>query len=94
MTMVRDVNVRFSSVRDQGETKMGVKELECQPMGRSDDAVCRAHPPPIATEKTPRRKAIHILAAAGIAVNTIAGFVQYSLLRSDAGFAAELKRTI
>ena len=79
MTMVRDVNVRFSSAWDQREIKRGVKRLECQPVGRSDDAVCRAYPPPIATERAPRRKAIHILATAGIAVNTIACFVQYSV---------------
>ena len=77
--MVHDVNVHFSSARDQVEIKGGVKELECRPVEGSNDAVYHAYPPPIATERAPRRKAIHILAAAGIAVNAIACLVQYSV---------------
>lgn len=79
MTMVRDVNVHISSARDQGEIKGGVKELECQPLAGSGGAVCHAYPPPIATEKATRRKAILIWSAAGIAVNAIASFLQYSV---------------
>jgi hypothetical protein len=40
---------------------------------------CRAYRPLIATEKASRRKAIRILAAAGIAVKAVAAFVQYSV---------------
>ena len=76
--MVRDVNVPFSSARDQGETKGGVKELGCQPVGRSDDAVCRAYPPPIATERAPRRKAIHILTTIFLELDTtVSSFLPY-----------------
>lgn len=77
--MVRDVNVNLSSARDQGEIKGGVKDLECQPVAGSDGAVCRAYPPPVATERATRRKAILIWATAGIAVNAIAYFLQYSV---------------
>jgi transposase len=77
--MVRDVNVHSSSARDQEEIKGGAKELECQTVGGSDGAVCRAYPPPMATERATRRKAILIWAAAGIAVKAIASFVQYSV---------------
>lgn len=74
--MVHDVTIRFSSARDPGEIKGGVNELECQPAGGSKDVVCRACSPPMATGRVPRRKAILILAAAGIAVSAIANFVQ------------------
>lgn len=77
--MVRDANVHSSSAQSQGEIKGGVKEIECQPVAGSDKTVCRACPLPIATERAPRRKAIIILAAAGIAVNAIACLVQYSV---------------
>lgn len=77
--MVHDVNIRFCSARDPGEIRGGVNELESQPAGGFKDALCRACSPPMATGRVPRRKAILILAAAGIAVSAIAYFVQYSI---------------
>jgi transposase len=77
--MVHDVNVPFSSAWESGEVKEFVKELERQSLTAPNDAVRHACPPPIATERVPRRKAILILSLAGIPVNAIASLVQYSV---------------
>lgn len=77
--MVHDVKICFSSARDPGEIKVGLNEPECRPAEGSKDVVSRSCSSPTAARKVPRREAILILAAAGIAVNAIAYFVQYSV---------------
>jgi len=74
---VHEVSVDLSLVRKEGEIKEGTKGLESQHMG---DVACHACAPPMAAERVSYRKAVLILAAAGVGVKAIACFVQRSVV--------------